>query len=276
MPIKGLKWRLWIEGWVTVGLLFPLETPRRFFKPWYREGRAPRTPLLKRHRSSSWILSWSQLLDWHGFTTVFLSTAFLEFMIVRLDFLITLFNLCLAHSSLHDFCHWLQRMREISGVVLVVMVVVGVVAAGAAASLRTVHTVLIVQFYLFLLVWKFVWCILILLLFSCCLFFLALSFCIYDICVVLCSYPLVVCLSCGVFSSQCLCLPAFTCWVCFKSHLWTLQGAWNSRRWSIISNVKWWTLLTNRFGWVALMGGYHVLFISISVFEEKALQQLFS
>jgi hypothetical protein len=91
-------------------------------------------------------------LDWHGFTTVFLSTAFLEFMIVRLDFLITLFNLCLAHSSLHDFCHWLQRMREISGVVLVVMVVVGVVAAGAAASLRTVHTVLIVQFYLFLLV----------------------------------------------------------------------------------------------------------------------------
>ena len=106
MPIKGLKWRLWIEGWVTVGLLFPLETPRRFFKPWYREGRAPRTPLLKRHRSSSWILSWSQLLDWHGFTTVFLSTAFLEFMIVRLDFLITLFNLCLAHSSLHDFCHW--------------------------------------------------------------------------------------------------------------------------------------------------------------------------
>ena len=192
MPIKGLKWRLWIEGWVTVGLLFPLETPRRFFKPWYREGRAPRTPLLKRHRSSSWILSWSQLLDWHGFTTVFLSTAFLEFMIVRLDFLITLFNLCLAHSSLHDFCHWLQRMREISGVVLVVMVVVGVVAAGAAASLRTVHTVLIVQFYLFLLVWKFVWCILILL-FSCCLFFLALSFCICDICVVLCSYPLVVC-----------------------------------------------------------------------------------
>ena len=82
----------------------------------------------------------------------FLSTACLKFMIVRLDLLITLFNLCLAHSSLHDFCHWLQRMREISGVVLVVMVVVVVVAAGAAASLRTVHTVLIVQFYLFLLV----------------------------------------------------------------------------------------------------------------------------
>lgn len=230
MPIKGLKWRLWIEGWVYCFILFPLETPRRFFKPWYREGRAPRTPLPKRHRSSSWILSWSQLLDWHGFTTVFLSTACLKFMIVRLDLLITLFNLCLAHSSLHDFCHWLQRMREISGVVLVVMVVVVVVAAGAAASLRTVHTVLIVQFYLFLLVWKFVWCILILILFSCCLFFLALSFCICDICVVLCSYPLVVCLSCVFFLSVCVCqhlLVGFVLSHTFE-HYRILQGAWNS------------------------------------------------
>lgn len=199
----------------------------------------------------------------------FLSTAFLEFMIVRLDFLKTLFNLCLAHSSLHDFCRWIQHMREISGVVLVVMVVV-VVAAGAAASLQTVHTVLVVHFYLFFaclkvcLVYFDPYCFFLLLVLSCAVVLYLRYLCRF------------VFLSSSCLSFLCFFFSVFVFASIYLLSLFEVTPLNITGSLKLTHEDEAWTLLTNRFSWVALMGGYHVLFISISVFEEKALQQLFS